>query len=570
MATNDYEIQVNTDDYDEFLYGGEPESLPGSPVAINEQGHLVIPSDGWLVHQSHDPSVMDPENTGATTDFWSAYPITIDINGNIFYYGENTGINVRGPAGETNIIQWDDLTPEQIELLKGEKGQDGAPGTPGTNGTNGTNGKSAYELWLEQHGYDPQEHSLDEFYTFIADQATQIVKQGTGTGSIILNYEGTQDQVASGTGATSIGSHTTAAAPNSIAAGSYTTTSNANQLVIGTYNNPQQNTLFEIGNGSQGLPSNALIVTSTGNVQISGEFTNGNGDTLSNKVDKVPGKELSTNDFTDNDKNFIRNYHIDTQITSGSTNPPTSNAVALYVDSAIGTVDTSKVQQSVTGADVYYPFFHPSVQTTGDLQTVLYSSGLQWNPNKKTLRMATTITGNNTIALGQELTSATNGQTIFGKYNETNSQHIFQIGNGTANSSRSNALTLTNTGNLKVAGTVEDGSGNKLNQKQNTLIYDNTIVEDSPNMVTSGTIYEFLSNMGLSTEYDCFIDPRTDQILDALDTINTRLTSITNMINAHELIDDTTGNTYTYGIDNDEFYIKLKENANNNNNGGGE
>jgi hypothetical protein len=150
MATNDYEIQVNTDDYDEFLYGGEPESLPGSPVAIDEQGHLVIPSDGWLVHQSHDPSVMDPENTGATTDFWSAYPITIDINGNIFYYGENTGINVRGPAGETNIIQWDDLTPEQIELLKGEKGQDGAPGTPGTNGTNGANGKSAYELWLEE------------------------------------------------------------------------------------------------------------------------------------------------------------------------------------------------------------------------------------------------------------------------------------------------------------------------------------------------------------------------------------------------------------------------------------
>ena len=562
MATNNF--QINTDNYDEFLYDGEPESLPGSPLAIDEQGHLIIPPDGWLIHQPTDSSVMDPENTGATTDFWSAYPITIDINGDIYYYGENTGINVRGPAGETNIIRWEDLTPEQIELLKGQDGQDGAPGINGTNGRNGVDGKSAYELWLDQHGYDPDEHSLDDFYAYIANQASQIVKQGTGIGSIILNYKGEQGQIANGTGSTSIGNHTTASASNSIAAGSYTTASNADQLVIGRYNDPQQNTLFEIGNGSNGLPSNALTVDLSGNLQVSGEVINGDGETLTSKVDKVEGKQLSDNNFSNNYKTILDNYHLDTIVSPNSFNPVTSNAITTYVGQAISGIDTTKVQQNLTNSDVYYPFFHPSVQIAGDLQTLLYSPDFQWNPHKKTLRMATSITGDNTIALGTGLSSSTNNQTIFGKYNEADSQHIFQIGNGTSNSSRSNALTLTNSGNLKVTGNIEDGNGNKLHQKQDILTYDNTIIENSGNMVTSGTIYDYLVSKGLSTTYDCFIDPRTDQILISINDMNDLLT----VLNNHELIDDTTGLTYTFGIDNDEFYIRLKEEPQQENEGG--
>jgi hypothetical protein len=563
MATNDYEIQVNTDDYDEFLYGGEPESLPGSPIAIDEQGHLVIPSDGWLVHQSHNPSVMDPENTGATTDFWSAYPITIDVNGDIFYYGENTGINVRGPAGETNIIRWEDLTPEQIELLKGADGTNGINGAPGRDGQDGQNGLSAYEEWLDIHGWSdhPEEHPISDFYQEIANLSSGVVVPGTGSGSVLINYKGSTE-AASGAGATAFGNNTVASAQNSIAAGTGTTTSNTNQVSIGKYNDSQQNSLFEVGNGlNSSSRSNALTLDANGNLLTSGTITDGGNNILSNKVDKITGKALSTNDFTTNYKDWLDQYlnGFDTSVSSSSLNPVTSQGIYQAIEDAKSEVMVSKPQQESIATDVDLNFFHPYSLNNGDLNKALFSSGIQWNPYKKTLKMNQNITNSNVIALGDNLLSAANGQTIFGKYNQTNADHIFQIGNGISGNSRSNALYLTNTGNLKVSGTIEDGSGNKLNQKQNTLTYDNTVTEDSSNMVTSGKIYDYLVENGLNITYHRFEDPRTDQILTSIDMINSQLTTLLNMINAHELIDDTTGDTYTYGIDNDEFYIKLKE-----------
>ena len=563
MATNDYEIQVNTDDYDEFLYGGEPESLPGSPVAIDEQGHLVIPSDGWLIHQSHDPSVMDPENTGATTDFWSAYPITIDVNGDIFYYGENTGINVRGPAGETNIIRWEDLTPEQIELLKGADGTNGINGAPGRDGQDGQNGLSAYEEWLDIHGWSdhPEEHPISDFYQEIANLSSGVVVPGTGSGSVLINYKGSTE-AASGAGATAFGNNTVVSAQNSIAAGTGTTTSNTNQVSIGKYNDSQPNSLFEVGNGlNSSSRSNALTLDANGNLLTSGTITDGGNNILSNKVDKVTGKALSTNDFTTNYKDWLDQYlnGFDTSVSSSSLNPVTSQGIYQAIEDAKSEVMVSKPQQESIATDVDLNFFHPYSLNNGDLNKALFSSGIQWNPYKKTLKMNQNITNSNVVALGDNLLSAANGQTIFGKYNQTNADHIFQIGNGVSGNSRSNALYLTNTGNLKVSGTIEDGSGNKLNQKQNTLTYDNTVTEDSSNMVTSGKIYDYLVENGLNITYHRFEDPRTDQILTSIDMINSQLTTLLNMINAHELIDDTTGDTYTYGIDNDEFYIKLKE-----------
>ena len=190
MATNDFIEEGLTDDYDIYGSEGSPSPLPGSPT-IDENGHLIIPPYGAKTYFPPSPqnvSVMDPDpnNTGPTTDFWTAFPITIDINGYLFYYGENTGINVRGPEGLSNV-RFEDLTPEQIEQIRGAKGQDGLNGIDGADGRDGTDGLSAYELWLEQEGYLPEQHPIEEFFQYLAGIENALVREGSGQDSLIIN-----------------------------------------------------------------------------------------------------------------------------------------------------------------------------------------------------------------------------------------------------------------------------------------------------------------------------------------------------------------------------------------------
>lgn len=80
----------------------------------------------------------------------------------------------------------------------------------------------------------------------------------------------------------------------------------ADQTAIGKYNDNQSGNAFEIGNGTaDNVRSNALTVDWSGNVDAAGDITDGNGNVLSNKVDKVTGKGLSTNDYTTTEKNKL-------------------------------------------------------------------------------------------------------------------------------------------------------------------------------------------------------------------------------------------------------------------------
>lgn len=63
--------------------------------------------------------------------------------------------------------------------------------------------------------------------------------------------------------------------------------------------------------------------------------------------------------------------------------------------------------------------------------------------------------GNSTIA-------GYRSQTAIGEYNDNKKEDIFEVGNGTSNTARSNALALTKTGDLKIGGKYIDGSGNVL------------------------------------------------------------------------------------------------------------
>lgn len=58
-----------------------------------------------------------------------------------------------------------------------------------------------------------------------------------------------------------------------------------------------------------------------------------------------------------------------------------------------------------------------------------------------------------------------NAQTAIGAWNDNKAGDLFEVGNGTADNARSNALELTDTGDLTTAGDITDGGGNVLANK---------------------------------------------------------------------------------------------------------
>ena len=66
------------------------------------------------------------------------------------------------------------------------------------------------------------------------------------------------------------------------------------------------------------------------------------------------------------------------------------------------------------------------------------------------------------VRLGEGLTAEYSNQIALGKYNENKEENLLEVGGGTDDGGRINALELTKDGNLKVSGEVEDGYGNRL------------------------------------------------------------------------------------------------------------
>lgn len=565
MATNDFEIQVDTDDYDLFGAQGHTTPLPGTPT-VDPSGHLIIPSDPFFSPSTIKNSTMDkdPRNTGPTTSFWEYYPLSIDVDGYIFYYNENTGINVRGPGAIAHIT-WDELTPAQRESLKGKDGADGANGVNGRDGTDGRNGYDAYQLWLINNGWQdhPEEHPISDFYAYLANLSNAIIQEGTGTGSLILNYRGQSGSVASGAGASAFGNQTTASGTNAIAMGNNTIAGYQNQLVIGKYNQNKQTSVFEIGNGTDtNTRSNLFEIDTNGNIITSGTITDGGSNTLSNKVDKINGKQLSTYDFNDQYKGMLDNYHVDSSVSALSDNPVSGNAV--YNALLAATSSFSKPEQIPSVADEDLCFFHPSDTLSETLDAAKFTTSLTWNPGKQILKNSNSdVTHSNTFAFGTNLISGANNQILFGNYNEGYEGNILEIGGGYSNERRLNLLSLNENGDITSYGDVVDGYGNVLSEKQNQLGFDQTITQNSENIVTSGVIYDYLTSHG--------IDPEGGIVVPGLDSLQNQITQLGNLINQLQAQITAIGDpriltdelyldrTYTYGVYDGEFYIKRIE-----------
>ena len=124
--------------------------------------------------------------------------------------------------------------------------------------------------------------------------------------------------------------------------------------------------------------------------------------------------------------------------------------------------------------------------------------------------------GNSTIA-------GYRSQTAIGEYNDNKKEDIFEVGNGTSNTSRSNALELTKTGDLKIGGNYIDGSGNVLSL-------------DSANEYTDQKIADLIN--GAPTTLDTL-----KEIADAMeknqDVVKTLDEAIGSKANASDLTDHT-------------------------------
>lgn len=567
MPSNDFDI--NTDDYDLYNSQGVPSALPGTPI-IDGSGHLEIPRDPYFSPSTLENSIMDkdPRNTGPTTDFWDNYPLTIDINGYIFYYNENTGINIRGPEGAPQYVSFDSLTPEQIATLRGRDGADGVNGRDGMNGTNGTDGLDAYHLWLRDNGYTEQDHSIEDFYQYLAGYIDIIVKEGTGTGSIIVNFNG-EENTASGQGSFAAGYGTTAAGELSVAFGNHTQTNSVTQgqFVIGRYNKGLPGNAFEIGNGTSiSNRSNCFEITLGGSIFAGGEITDGYHNTLSDKVDKIEGKGLSTYDFTAVYKNFIDNYTIENAVVQSSSNPVTSAGIYYAIEQAKASVASKPTIEAGT-ADLDFPLIsYVPVGSDQYFERGVKLNSFTYNPDENNVKIGSGIatnSKNNVFGFGIGLDINSNNQVVIGKYNAPSSNDIFQIGWGTAANATANIFSIGKNGNVLAAGEITDGTGNILSHKQNSLSWDSAIVSGGANPVTSGTIYNALTSVGIYP-YDHIeisdltnLQQQVNTMSSSLTSLSTRVTTIENT--KYEITDDVTDEVYLIGISNGELYIRLKD-----------
>ena len=567
MPTNNWEERnVTTNDYDLYGEQGVPESLPGSPT-IDDSGHLVIPPNNddyyfpsWtLENSSMDP---DPNNTGPMTDFWTSFPIMIDSNGQVFYYGKDTRINVRGPAGNVSV-RFDDLTPSQLAQITGPSGQNGLNGLNGRNGTDGTDGLSAYQLWLQENGWldDPEHHPIEDFFAYLSNIEDALIKPGTGEGSLIVNDKGVYD-TASGIAAFASGRYTAANGNYSSTFGDNTIANNNCSAAFGKYNEGKNNSLFEIGNGTVSNRLNIFEIDELGNITARGEIVDGSGNTLSDKVDKVNGKGLSTNDFTNTYKNFIDNYQVDTSLNAGSSNPVTNAAITVAINNISSANGKPTIAQVSNNTDLAFGFIGNTSAST--LNTINWTTGLRWNPNKNILKNnnITTSTFSNICSFGTEgLTAAANDQIILGKYNSAKAGDFLEIGYGTLSTPK-NIIEISKTGNLAVAGSITDGSGNVLSAKQNILTFDSLPTQNSTNPVTSGGLYNLFTAFGVNVSTGALTIPAITTLQNQVTALTARVVALEAAIaaigNPAQIIDDDyPAHIYTYGIKNDQFYIKL-------------
>lgn len=575
-------ININTNDYDMYNRGDTIGALSGSASTNPDQGQLFTRygKRDSLFNQEKD------EQTGVMTDFWDYYPVIIDVNGDVHYNNENTGINVRGPAGYV-AIKFDDLTPAQVEMLKGENGVNGEDGVNGADGKDGVNGKSAYQLWLDENDYSPEAHPLSEFFAYLANLNNELIKEGSGQGSLILNYNGNEGE-AIGQGSLAINYGNRAGGNYSFAQGYNTRANYSYQAVFGKYNLNDFNNILEVGNGTDSQRKNIFSISQNGdgsfqgNIAAGGEITDGNGNVLSNKLDKIDGKVLSTNDFSDSYKSKLDSLTVDDSFSLESNNPIANKTVATRVNQIEQGYHLLEQIEDAAGAG--YPIItldNYSQSADPHVTRGRYSRNILYDLTNNAYKFGNTNSwgayNKSNILIGTGLTTSEDYQIALGKYNSNKLNNFLEIGYGSNSSSKKNILELDKLGNLLV-NSITDAEGNVLSEKQDILSYDTVPTANSTNLITSGNLYQFMiDNDIITTEgsernrriqiieeeidnlqaADTAINSSISDLTSSLDSTNSELTALEATVAANQILtDETTGKKYNLTVNNGELQLK--------------
>ena len=113
-----------------------------------------------------------------------------------------------------------------------------------------------------------------------------------------------------------------------------------------------------------------------------------------------------------------------------------------------------------------------------------------------------------------------------------------------------------------VAGSITDGSGNVLSAKQNILTFDSLPTQNSTNPVTSGGLYNLFTSFGVNVSAGTLNIPGLANLQNQVTALTARVVAleaaVTAIGNPRQISDDDyPAHIYTYGIKNDQFYIKL-------------
>ena len=126
-----------------------------------------------------------------------------------------------------------------------------------------------------------------------------------------------------------------------------------------------------------------------------------------------------------------------------------------------------------TAAKVITYTYTMSTLTRASTYTASTSSGTR-GVTTATLTRASQYTANSSHAGGTGTVANYQSQTVIGEYNENKEEDIFEVGNGTSNEARSNALELTKTGDCKISGDFIDGNGTNVSRLMHKKIFGNT------------------------------------------------------------------------------------------------
>ena len=190
----------------ESLVNDNLNHIPASPDSINYWKAIDI--------YKKNLTVMPHGHYSGDESFWDRDNIYVDANGDVYINGLNSGINVRGPQG-TAIVNFDSLTPDQREQLRGPQGIQGPEGPEGPQGPQGPmgevvltpeqkeelkgdEGKSAYDIWVEQGGQGDETAFLTWLRTGIITLDTELSRNspnGITNSAITIAFDNYRNQV---------------------------------------------------------------------------------------------------------------------------------------------------------------------------------------------------------------------------------------------------------------------------------------------------------------------------------------------------------------------------------------